>query len=223
MAFFVTAFIFYSISMVISSDRLSIFLPKFVQNAEYSLSKMCRDISVLALMCFLGYYYLLENYNINFWNTFRKLPFNIFYFPLYLLMRTYNAFTNSRVTDVTLSIKDKRESKKNFRYFDYLLIGYEHQLFRSERKLNTLKAFSVLPIVLLLLNSAPEIFGMFSTYSFEFPSDYTNIFLIILVIAYCYSTYTCYQRCQNLTFIIYVIKSERLIAEFPDILENKNQ
>lgn len=223
MIFFVLACIFYFIGMVISNDHLVVFLPKSVQKAEFSLSKMCREISILALMCSVGYYFLLESYNIDFWIIFKKLPFSVFYFPLYLLTKIYFAITNSRVIDATLYIKDKRETINSFRYFDCLLIDYEHRLFCSERKLNTLKAFSILPIVLLLLSSAPEIFSLFSTGSFRHPSDYTNVFLIALVISYCYSTYTCYQRCQNLSFIIKVIKIERLKAEFPDVLENKKE
>ena len=212
--------IFVSIGYLISSDKLFHLYPKFIRNHEYQFTKTCGEISFLLFLIAISLM-LLTTFNIDVVIYYNKLPFHNVYFPLYVFLKFKKATERSKEIDLLISLDDARDEKKSFHYFDYLMITYEGRLSCNDRKLNTLKSFSILPVVLLLLNNFSDTFYSFSKKSHYTPSDYSNIGLVFFILIYIYQTYKCFKLSQYTSSIIVEIKKQRFLFEFPDALKNK--
>ncbi|NSM31828.1 hypothetical protein HRE39_11645 [Enterococcus faecalis] len=216
---FILALIFILLGGLISSERFFHVLPKSIQKHEYQYAKVCVELAIFVGFIIFASIILLEIFQINLMEYYVKLPFYGIYPVIYCIFRFLKAKEESNIVNTVISIADKRHDRLDYHYFDYLLIDAENLLIKMERKLNTLKAFSLTPVILLLVNNLPNVLKAFTQSKNRSLQDYSNIVLVLIATFYFYETYQCYKNCQNQSYIIKVIKQQRVLAKYPNALK----
>lgn len=199
--------------VILSIEKVMLLIPLNMQTYLYSFQQFCINIISLNVLLYLSYIFLKEGFSINLVNYYEQFSFIKWIYWIYVVQEIWSSIKLGREININDNLR-----KYNQKDTQKLLIFYQANLEHQERKLNTLKSFSLIPILLLVINIFSTVLDTFTKKQEYIYSDYLNIFLVLFLTLYVFQTFTCYSQCQQITKKISVIKSRQLDFDYPDFL-----
>lgn len=198
---------------ILSINKLNEYIPQILYSYLLTFQQFCINIIGLNVLLYLSYIFLKDGFSINLVDYYEQFSLIKWIYWLYVLGEAWDSIR--RGTDINSNVNLEKYDQKNIKR---LLLFNQSNLDQQERKLNTLKSFSLIPVLLLVINNLSTVLETFTKQHEYIYLDYLNIFLVLFLALYTFQTFTCYRKCQQLTKKITTLKSRLLDFEYPDFL-----
>lgn len=200
------------IAYCIDSDSTVIFFPKIIQKNENRITKVLKDLSLVLMILGISSSFIVEYLHIDLADYYRKLPFYQAYIPAYIIFRLYNINKKGTITDRVMRIENATYNLNDPELYEVYIFELKSELAISSKKLELYKSFSIMPMLLILISSFPEIVATLTQNTFMFISDFGNILLIFLTAFYFYQLISSFQMYSELTKAVFHIEKEKFKA-----------